>query len=117
MRRTAVVLVLSVSLAHAATLFDLSTDFSFQNNPNKVWQYGYSATTRLIRLNSGSTGMLTQLVLLVSGIRASAVGPGQAGILTWHTTPQSSRRWVRRMDGPCAQARSLWKPATLDNIV
>ncbi len=43
----AAILVLSVSFAHAATLFDLSTDFSFRNNPNKVWEYGYSATNSL----------------------------------------------------------------------
>jgi hypothetical protein len=34
-------------LQPAATTFDLSTDFSLQNNPNKVWQYGYSATNSL----------------------------------------------------------------------
>ena len=34
-------------LAPAATTFDLSADFSFQNNPNGVWQYGYSATHSL----------------------------------------------------------------------
>jgi hypothetical protein len=31
----------------AQTTFDLSTDFSFKSNPNKVWQYGYSATNSL----------------------------------------------------------------------
>jgi hypothetical protein len=35
------------SFAHAATAFGLSTDFSFRDNPNKVWQYGYSATNSL----------------------------------------------------------------------
>ena len=34
-------------LAQAQTTFDLSGDFSLQNNPNKVWQYGYSATDSL----------------------------------------------------------------------
>jgi hypothetical protein len=32
---------------HAETTFDLSSDFSIQHNPNKVWQYGYSATEAL----------------------------------------------------------------------
>ena len=38
---------LLTSFAHAATAFGLSTDFSFRDNPNKVWQYGYSATNSL----------------------------------------------------------------------
>ena len=28
-------------------IFDLSNDFSMENNPNEVWQYGYSATNSL----------------------------------------------------------------------
>jgi hypothetical protein len=47
MRRILFFLVLVTSFAHAATVFDLSTDFSFRDNPNKVWQYGYSATNSL----------------------------------------------------------------------
>jgi hypothetical protein len=47
MWRTAGILLLFGMLAHAATTFDLSADFSFQNNPNRVWQYGYSATNAL----------------------------------------------------------------------
>ena len=47
MRRILFVLVLLGAIAHAATIFDLSTDFSFRDNPNKVWQYGYSATNSL----------------------------------------------------------------------
>jgi hypothetical protein len=34
-------------LAHAQTIFDLSADFSFHDNPGKVWQYGYSETNSL----------------------------------------------------------------------
>jgi hypothetical protein len=34
-------------VAQAQTTFDLSTDFSLRDNPNKVWQYGYSATNSL----------------------------------------------------------------------
>jgi len=42
------ILVILVSLlVPTATTFDLSADFSFQNNPNKVWQYGYSAARSL----------------------------------------------------------------------
>ncbi len=40
-------MVLLCLLARAATTFDLSADFSLQNNPNTVWQYGYSETSSL----------------------------------------------------------------------
>jgi hypothetical protein len=43
MRRTAILFLCS-SYAFAATTFNLSSDFSFKNNPGHVWQYGYSST-------------------------------------------------------------------------
>ena len=33
--------------APVPTTFDLSADFSFRDNPNKVWQYGFSETNSL----------------------------------------------------------------------
>ena len=47
MTRIAVVLMFLSLLAGAQTTFDLSADFSLRDNPNKVWQYGYSATNSL----------------------------------------------------------------------
>src|ERR1700733_6635057 len=47
MTRIAAALIFLSLLARAPTTFDLSADFSFRNNPNKVWQYGYSATNSL----------------------------------------------------------------------
>jgi hypothetical protein len=47
MTRLAVVLMFLSLLAGAQTTFDLSADFSLRDNPNKVWQYGYSATNSL----------------------------------------------------------------------
>jgi hypothetical protein len=41
------VMVLLLGVAHAPTTFNLSADFSLQNNPNKDWQYGYSETNSL----------------------------------------------------------------------
>ncbi len=35
------------SPAQAQKTFDLSDDFSLQNNPNRVWQYGYSVSNSL----------------------------------------------------------------------
>jgi hypothetical protein len=117
MRRTAAVLVFLVSFAHAATLFDLSADFSFQKTPTTFGSMATPPRARLIRLSLDSTGTPTHLVRWGSGIRASAAGRGQDGIPTWRTTPQSGRRWVRTMDGRCALARSLWKAATPDSTV
>jgi hypothetical protein len=45
--RPVVIVVLFSLLAQAATTFDLSADFSLRNNPNQVWQYGYSETNSL----------------------------------------------------------------------
>jgi hypothetical protein len=47
MARIAVVVMFLALLARAQTTFDLSADFSLHDNPNKVWQYGYSATNSL----------------------------------------------------------------------
>jgi hypothetical protein len=47
MGRIAVVILFLGLMAQAQTIFDLSSDFSFQENPHKVWQYGYSATNSL----------------------------------------------------------------------
>lgn len=43
----AVIFIFLALLAPTGRTFDLSADFSLQNNPNKVWQYGYSATKSL----------------------------------------------------------------------
>jgi hypothetical protein len=45
-----IVLFCGVALPQAVlaeTVFDASADFSLKDNPNKVWQYGYSATNSL----------------------------------------------------------------------
>jgi hypothetical protein len=43
----AIIVIIFGQLAPVPTTFDLSADFSFHDNPNKVWQYGYSATNSL----------------------------------------------------------------------
>jgi hypothetical protein len=91
MRRTAAVLVFLVSFAHAATLFDLSADFSFQKNPNQVWQYGYSATSSLDSAefrfdkyadSSGPVGFWHPSV-------SSGPGPGWYPYVAYNTTKRS----------------------------
>lgn len=47
MTRIVLILILSCLLARAQTTYDLSADFSLRDNPNKVWQYGYSASNSL----------------------------------------------------------------------
>jgi hypothetical protein len=47
MVRIAGLIVLLGVLAGSQKTFDLSADFSLKNNPNRVWQYGYSATNSL----------------------------------------------------------------------
>ena len=47
MGRTAMIVIVLGLLVEASANFDLSADFSFQKNPNGVWQYGYSATNSL----------------------------------------------------------------------
>jgi hypothetical protein len=47
MGRIAVIVTFFGLLAQSRTTFDLSADFSLQHNPDKVWQYGYSATHSL----------------------------------------------------------------------
>jgi hypothetical protein len=91
MRRRVAILVLFASLARAASVFDLSADFSFQKNPNKVWQYGYSATNSLdpseFRVDkyadsSGPVGFWHPSV-------SSGPGPGWYPYVAYNTTKQS----------------------------
>jgi hypothetical protein len=91
MRRTAAVFIFFVSFAHAASSFDLSADFSFQKNPNKVWQYGYSATNSLdpaeFRVDkyadsSGPVGFWHPSV-------SSGPGPGWYPYVAFNATKQS----------------------------
>jgi hypothetical protein len=45
--RIAIFVIAFGLLSQASTSFDLSADFSLRDNPNKIWQYGYSATNSL----------------------------------------------------------------------
>ena len=60
MGRTLAIAILLCFFAPAETRFDLSADFSLQHNPNKSWQYGYSASNSLapdqFRLDEYSDG-------------------------------------------------------------
>ncbi len=47
MTLAAIVAILFLQLTQAPATFDPAADFSFHDNPGKVWQYGYSATDSL----------------------------------------------------------------------
>jgi hypothetical protein len=47
MSLAAIIIIILGQLTQMPTTFDLAADFSFRDNPNKVWQYGYSATNSL----------------------------------------------------------------------
>ncbi len=95
MKRMAVVVMFLVMLleplAQAQTSFDLSRDFSLRDNPNKVWQYGYSATNSLapdqFRLDKHAD--VTGPVGFWHPDASSGPGPGYYPYIAYNTTKQS----------------------------
>lgn len=102
MLRTAAILVLFASYAHAATVFDLSTDFSLRKNPGGAWQYGYSVANSLdpadFRLDqyADPTGPVAFWHPSVS----TGPGPGWYPYVAFNTTEQtqfgSKKGWAAR---------------------
>ncbi len=81
----------SVVGAEAQTVFDLSADFSLGDNPNKVWQYGYSATNSLApdqfkfdKYNDGATP-----IGFWHPDASSGPGPGYYPYIAYNSTKQS----------------------------
>ena len=93
MRRIAVVFALLTSFAHAATVFDLSTDFSLRDNPNKVWQYGYSATNSLdpAEFRFDKYADPAGPVAFWHPSASSGPGPGWYPYVAYNTTRRSQR--------------------------
>jgi hypothetical protein len=91
MIRIAVVVMLLAMVAQAQTTFDLSTDFSLRDNPNKVWQYGYSATNSLdpdqFRLDKYSDA--GSPICFWHPEASSGPGPGYYPYVAYNTTKQS----------------------------
>src|ERR1700720_237530 len=91
MVRLASILFLLGQLTSAQTIFDLSADFSLKNNPNKVWQYGYSATNSLapdqFQLDKYGDGA-TPIGFWHPGA-SSRPGPGYYPYIAYNTTKQS----------------------------
>jgi hypothetical protein len=89
-RIAAIVMFLGV-LAQAQTTFDLSADFSLQENPHKVWQYGYSETNSLapdqFRLDKYSDG--SSPIGFWHPDASKGPGPGYYPYVAYNTTKQS----------------------------
>jgi hypothetical protein len=99
MKRIAIIIIAFLGLrARAQTTFVLSADFSFRDNSNKLWQYGYSATNSLapdqFRIDAQSDRVDMQCDSTGSiGFWHPAVnhgpGPGYYPYVAYNTTKQS----------------------------
>jgi len=89
-RIAAIVMFLGV-LAQAQTTFDLSSDFSLQENPHKLWQYGYSETNSLapdqFRLDKYSDE--GSPIVFWHPDASKGPGPGYYPYVAYNTTKQS----------------------------
>ena len=87
----AVTVILFGLLARAQTTFDLSADFSLRDNPNKVWQYGYSDTNSLapdqFRFDKYSDG--ASPIGFWHPATSSGPGLGYYPYIAYNTTKQS----------------------------
>jgi hypothetical protein len=93
------VLILCGITAHAQQVFDLSADFSIKNNPNSVWQYGYSATNSLapdqFRLDQKST--MVGPIGFWHPTQGDQPGPGYYPYVAYNSTRQpqvGSKGWA-----------------------
>jgi hypothetical protein len=91
MTRIVLILILSCLLARAQTTYDLSADFSLRDNPNKVWQYGYSASNSLapdqFRLDKQTEQ--NGPILFWHPDANKGPGPGYYPYVAYNTTKQS----------------------------
>jgi len=103
MTRIAIAVMLLTMVAGAQTTFDLAADFSLHDNPNKVWQYGYSAANSLapdqFRLDKYSDG--GSPIVFWHPAASSGPGPGYYPYVAYNTTKQSqawpsANGWVVR---------------------
>jgi hypothetical protein len=102
MKKIAVIVIVFFGLlAQAQTPFDLSTDFSLRDNPNKVWQYGYSATNSLApdQFQFDKHADTTGPIGFWHPDANNGPGPGYYPYIAYNTTKQSqvgSKGWAVR---------------------
>jgi hypothetical protein len=124
MSLAAIIAIVFGLLAQVPTTFDLSADFSFRDNPNKVWQYGYSETNSLaadqfrVDKQSDRTDMKcdpTGSIGFWHPAANSGPGPGYYPYVAYNTTKQPQvgcKGWAVRpgeiaMEGSIAGQYSL----------
>src|SRR5271155_186469 len=122
MSLAAIIVIIFAQLApapttQAPTTFDLSADFSFRDNPNQVWQYGYSETNSLapdqfrIDMKCDPTGSIG----FWHPTANNGPGPGYYPYVAYNTTKQPQvgcKGWAVRpgevaMEGSTAGQYSL----------
>jgi hypothetical protein len=91
MARIAAVIMFLALLARAQTTFDLSADFSLHDNPNKVWQYGYSATNSLApdQFQFDKHVETSGVIGFWHPAASDGPGPGYYPYIAYNTTKQS----------------------------
>src|SRR5258708_36004118 len=109
----AVVVIFLALLARGQTTFDLSADFSLHDNPNKVWQYGYSATNSFApdQFRFDKHADITGPVGFWHPDASSGPGPGYYPYIAYNTTKQSQawpspNGWVVRGGEVAMEARN-----------
>jgi len=98
MSLAAIIVIIFGQLVQAPTTFDLSADFSFRDNPNRIWQYGYSETNVLapeqfrvdmqsdrVDMQCDSTGSIG----FWHPVANHGPGPGGYPYVAYNTTKQS----------------------------
>jgi hypothetical protein len=102
MNRAARILMVLCLLAQASTIYDLSAGFSLHDNPNGVWQYGYSETNSLdpslFRFDK-STGSLGRIGFWHPSV-SDKPGPGYYPYIAYNSAKEtqfgSSNGWAAR---------------------
>jgi len=100
--RAARILMVPCLFTAAATTYDLSAEFSLHDNPNGVWQYGYSETnsldSSLFRFDK-STGSLGQIGFWHPSV-SDKPGPGYYPYIAFNRAKEtqfgSSNGWAAR---------------------
>ena len=92
-------LLLCGMTAHAQQVFDLSADFSVKNNPNSVWQYGYSATNSLApdQFHLDQKSMMVGPIGFWHPTQGDQPGPGYYPYIAYNSTQQpqvGSKGWA-----------------------
>jgi hypothetical protein len=119
MSLAAIIVIIFGLFAQAPRTFDLSADFSLRDNPNKVWQYGYSATNSLapdqFRIDTQSDRVDPQCDSTGSigfwhPAKSAGPGPGYYPYVAYNTAKQSQvgcKGWAVRAGEVAMEASNI----------